>query len=280
MFYSRPFTAFLLLFAFLCQMANITLGENTEKITQTQPDHHHDANQLAKRHQLDLLIEKNRYVFIDLHHRLALTHAGKLTINNAPPRQTPPILKHKIPWQTQVLFDRYFAKQKRHPQHVPWLPTGKRQWRYIVLHHSATNKGNAAIYHRLHLERKWDFGLGYHFIVGNGHKLGDGMVETSYRWNHQRHGAHAGKRKYNQHGIGICLVGNFNNTHLSPKQSTTLVYLIKKLSQHYNIPRENIITHRDIKATECPGKNFPTEQILNKIFGKITSPEKIQKLNK
>jgi len=62
----------------------------------------------------------------------------------------------------------------------------------IVIHHSATENGNAAIFDRMHREHNhWD-GVGYDFVIGNGTNSGDGEVEVTFRWQGQIAGAHCG----------------------------------------------------------------------------------------
>ena len=73
-----------------------------------------------------------------------------------------------------------------------WDVTIRRTWKYIVIHHSATDSGSAASFDRSHRKRGWD-GLGYHFVIGNGRGTGDGVVEVGYRWTRQVTGAHAGR---------------------------------------------------------------------------------------
>ena len=148
------------------------------------------------------------------------------------------------------------------PPHLPaWnVAQTDRQWRYIVIHHSATNGGSAAAFDKAHRKRGWDE-LGYHFVVDNGNGGTDGKVEIGSRWNKQKHGAHTGgtpDNLYNEAGIGICVVGDFT-THLPTSQlRKTLESLVTYLAWEYDIPPENVITHRDAPnaKTECPGGVF------------------------
>ncbi|HEY4481831.1 MAG TPA: peptidoglycan recognition family protein [Candidatus Brocadiaceae bacterium] len=138
-----------------------------------------------------------------------------------------------------------------------------RYWRYIVIHHSASNADNAASMDKYHREvRGWENGLGYHFVIGNGSSSGDGQIEIGSRWIHQINGAHAGNDEYNQYGIGICLVGNFEDSYPTEAQVRSLIELVHYLQQRCNIPFENIIMHRHVKHTACPGKNFPYYELL------------------
>ena len=139
----------------------------------------------------------------------------------------------------------------------PWAPNvAARKWRYIVVHHSASTTGSASSFDREHrASRGWDE-LGYHFVIGNGRGSADGAVEVGPRWWKQKYGAHAKTtdNRFNDFGIGICLVGNFDVTRPTAKQQQELVRLVAWLMETYDVPRQNIIGHRDTKSTACPGK--------------------------
>ncbi|MEM8874333.1 MAG: peptidoglycan recognition family protein [Planctomycetota bacterium] len=160
--------------------------------------------------------------------------------------------------------------QPHRSQHVIAVPTAWRPrataqpWRYIVIHHSATTGGNARTFDRAHRSKGWDE-LGYHFVVGNGHGSRDGFVEVGPRWTKQKHGAHAktADNRYNQRGIGICLVGNFDNKRPTPAQQAALTKLVAYLMHEHNIPASNVIGHRDTKPTACPGRNMNVAVVRN-----------------
>lgn len=138
-----------------------------------------------------------------------------------------------------------------------------RNWKYIVIHHSATPSGSAAEFDKFHrINRGWENGLGYHFVIGNGKGSGDGQIEIGCRWKHQIDGAHAGVKEYNHLGIGICLVGNFNESSPTPAQMASLSALIGYLQERCRIPSQNVIMHRHFRDTECPGRNFPYYKVL------------------
>ncbi len=142
---------------------------------------------------------------------------------------------------------------------------GNRDWRYIVIHHSGTRSGSMAAFDRHAREaRGWE-GVGYHFVIGNGSGSPNGRIEVTFRWEDQMHGAHAGVRRYNQYGIGICLVGNFNNDRPTSAQMRSLVELTTYLQGKHNIPTSRIYGHRDVKSTDCPGHNFPFDEFIRKL---------------
>ena len=151
------------------------------------------------------------------------------------------------------------AKQVAVPSSwVPLASAPKREWDWIVIHHSATADGGAARFDKAHKEKGWDE-LGYHFVIGNGTDTADGLVEVGGRWPLQKHGAHAKTpdNRYNDHGIGICLVGNFEETRPTAKQLASLNKLVAFLADRYRIKQADIIGHKNTgKQTDCPGRNL------------------------
>lgn len=149
-------------------------------------------------------------------------------------------------------------------------PVPPREWRTIVLHHSATSGGSVESIDAVHRQQRdsngepW-LGIGYHFVIGNGQQMGDGEVRTTFRWQRQLAGAHAGKRQYNEQGIGICLIGNFDDAAPTEKQVAAIRSLLATLSKRYTITRERVVRHRDVQTTLCPGRLFPWEQALSDV---------------
>lgn len=119
------------------------------------------------------------------------------------------------------------------------------------------------MFDRDHRGRGWE-GLGYHFVIGNGHGSGDGQIEIGSRWHSQMHGAHCKTKDnyFNEHGIGICLVGDFTKSRPSPRQMDSLQQLVSFLTNRCNIRPDRVTTHSAVTGkTECPGKNFPLQTI-------------------
>jgi hypothetical protein len=146
-----------------------------------------------------------------------------------------------------------------------WIPTAPtRQWKWIVIHHSATPSGSAAVFDRMHRAKGWDE-LGYHFVIGNGTDSGNGQIEVGSRWPKQKWGAHAKTpdNQYNDYGIGICLVGNFDIEQPTPQQMQSLAKIVSYMMKTYHIPASHVIGHKDTKSTDCPGKNMNLVQVRN-----------------
>jgi len=137
-----------------------------------------------------------------------------------------------------------------------WAPTvAVRPWRWIVVHHSATTTGGAVAFDKMHRAKGWDE-LGYDFVIGNGTDTADGQIEVGPRWLKQKIGAHAKTpdNRFNEYGIGICLVGNFDVEKPTAKQLASLAKLVGYLEKTYHISSDRVLGHGQTKATDCPGR--------------------------
>ncbi|HOF19161.1 MAG TPA: peptidoglycan recognition family protein [Phycisphaerae bacterium] len=172
------------------------------------------------------------------------------------------------------------AVDARKPATAPadeWDAPDVRQWRYLVIHHSARESGNAEVFDRMHRARGFDE-LGYHFVITNGDGGPDGRVEVSRRWRTQKWGSHTGgtpNNEYNDHGIGICLVGNFTSRMPTRAQLESLDRLAGYLARRYGIAPENVVGHRDAPgaSTECPGEKLE-EYVRGALREKLSNPAK------
>jgi hypothetical protein len=152
-----------------------------------------------------------------------------------------------------------------------WIPNkgAHRDWYWIVIHHSASPSGSVKDFDREHKAKGWDE-CAYDFVIGNGTHSGNGEVEVGPRWPIQKYGAHAYTvdERFNQHGIGICLVGNFEVDRPTAAQMESLTKLVKYLMVTYHIPATRILGHKETKPTECPGRNFNLAA-----FRRLVSPQ-------
>ncbi len=137
-----------------------------------------------------------------------------------------------------------------------------RPWKYVVLHHSATDAGNYDEIDAEHRQILGSGGCGYHFVIGNGTGSEDGQIEVSQRWVNQKAGVHcrnARTAEIDEYGIGICFIGDFEKTPPTPRQLAAAKSLIAYLSQKYEIADSRVETHAHLAATKtvCPGNQFP-----------------------
>ncbi len=152
-----------------------------------------------------------------------------------------------------------------------WIPeAAERDWQFIVLHHTATTSGSVESIHQEHGRRKdrygnnW-LGIGYHFVIGNGSGMADGEISSTFRWKGQIHGAHSGSTTHNDIGIGVCLIGNFEDKPPSEIQVAAVTRLLVDLSRRYDIHESRIIPHSSVRPTACPGSKFPLQDVLQRV---------------
>ena len=148
----------------------------------------------------------------------------------------------------------------------------KNRWKYIVVHHSAGSFGSIKFLQRVHRQRQGNdpiHAIPYHYVIGNGKGLAMGEIATDWRQGYNIWGAHVSQRNfdYNFRGIGICLIGNFENEQIPPKQYQSLIQLTRTLMSKYDILPENVTGHGLIagESTKCPGKYFPMERLKKDI---------------
>ena len=138
---------------------------------------------------------------------------------------------------------------------------------YIVIHHSFTPDGPAknwdAICRYLVETNGWRK-VGYHYgieLVGATMMVFNGRQEDE-------EGAHCKEMGMNSKSIGICIIGDFDVVPPSIEHMKTAAAVCQIIAVHYDIPRENLIGHRDAglmagydwkqgQFKTCPGKMFP-----------------------
>lgn len=159
------------------------------------------------------------------------------------------------------------------------------QPKYIIVHCSDSNFGDAELIHKWHIESPNNFKkIGYHYVILNGcprksteyiSKL-DGEIESGRK--EYETGSHC--LGYNSNSIGICCIGK---TFFTSRQLVTLISLINSIRSEYNIPLVNVLGHYEtLKANgkTCPNFNMITLRTLleqpdlinnDKIFVKFDS---------
>ncbi len=151
-----------------------------------------------------------------------------------------------------------------------WIPAAgiSGRWTCIVIHHSADDRGTPESIDRAHRQRGWDE-LGYHFVIGNGDGYPDGQIYVGSRWQKQKHGAHCKVpgNYYNEHGIGICLVGNFDEHSPSEPQMQALARLVLFLEDRCGFSYDRVLTHGGITGkTRCPGRYFSMNDLYHRTY--------------
>ena len=167
----------------------------------------------------------------------------------------------------KVSLKRTVAPFLTEPDDLFQPPKADRPWKYVVVHHSANASGGLDQIDRDHRKVLGFEGCGYHFVIGNGTDSPDGQIEVAPRWSNQKNGVHCRNGKnpdVNEYGIGICLIGNFDQSEPTPKQVAAARSLVAYLADRYQIPTDHLGAHDEFAdgPTACPGNNFPAQAIF------------------
>lgn len=132
----------------------------------------------------------------------------------------------------------------------------------IILHHADAKTCSAEDIHRWHLANGWA-GAGYHFLVRK-----DGTI---YRLRPEdKVGAHAYGANYDS--LGICFEGDYKEEIMQEEEIKAGRELVNFLKNKYGI--NTVQVHKNVNATNCPGDNFPFDQIANETGESKPSKEK------
>jgi N-acetyl-anhydromuramyl-L-alanine amidase AmpD len=145
------------------------------------------------------------------------------------------------------------------------VPLDRSRWSAVIIHHSGEPGGDAESIRRLHLGYGYRK-MGYHFLIGNGNGLGDGVVHVGERWIEQLPGWHTVgpyAEYYNQRAIAICLIGNGDRRRPTARQMSQLISLVRRLQRELEIPASAVRLHRDVAPglVSSPGEFFPAAEL-------------------
>ncbi len=127
--------------------------------------------------------------------------------------------------------------------------TLRRSTQLLILHHAAAERADAQDIHRWHQARGWA-GIAYHYYVRADGSVYRGRPENTV-------GGHTEDHNYNS--IGVCFEGDFQRQSMGAEQLAAGAALVEDIRGRY--PDINVLGHRDLGATACPGKNFPFEEM-------------------
>ncbi len=121
---------------------------------------------------------------------------------------------------------------------------------YIALHHAEASTCTAEQVDRWHKENGWT-GIGYHFFVRKDGSIYRGRPLTAM-------GAHVSGM--NNRSIGICAEGKYSTETMPDAQKRAICRLLVYLKDNY-YPNAKIVGHKEIGDSDCPGRNYPLEDI-------------------
>ena len=143
----------------------------------------------------------------------------------------------------------------------------------VMIHHSAGPDGAALNFvgiREFHVQERHWRDIGYHLVIEKVHEDGQpvALLGRPLHWT----GAHAGSREWNAKAIGVCFVGNYMEApppiDWLQEGARQIAGICRELQLN---PAEDgvIVAHQDVKATDCPGRQFPMETLRDLIVDAI-----------
>lgn len=135
-------------------------------------------------------------------------------------------------------------------------------WTHIMIHHSAGGDSDGVeleMYRRWHVEGRGWQDVGYHAVA----EEVDGAVQVLAGRPLYMSGAHC--PGWNSKAIGLCLAGNFEEGEPPEDQLRVAAKWVAGMCFALGIPPENILRHRDHRATACPGKHFDLSAFRSRV---------------
>ena len=125
----------------------------------------------------------------------------------------------------------------------------------IVCHHPAHPSWTLQDIHNYHVKLGW-VGIGYNYFITFDGRIFEGRGRNI--------GAHA--QGYNSNTLGVCFQGDFEKQKMTDEQVKAGAWLITQLLRNEGLTINDVIGHRDINATSCPGRNFRMNDLKQAIL--------------
>jgi N-acetylmuramoyl-L-alanine amidase len=133
----------------------------------------------------------------------------------------------------------------------------------IILHCSATKDSGTVSWgaiRKYHVEVMGWKNIGYHLGI----ELIDNYYEILLGRMLNEVGAHC--EGNNSDSIGICFVGDFDNSEVPPEQWNKGINLVNWLMHIFNLHYKNVYGHREFNSNKsCPGKMFNLDKFRSQL---------------
>lgn len=128
---------------------------------------------------------------------------------------------------------------------------------HVVLHHSTTRDSQSFSWGAIRRHHTATLGwrdVGYHFGV----EMVDEHVEILLGRMPGEPGAHCKAGGMNRRGVGVCVVGDYDQNDVPGPHWQAALRLVRWLQRVYRIPTEHVVGHREVAqdGRTCPGRRF------------------------
>lgn len=127
----------------------------------------------------------------------------------------------------------------------------------LLLHHAEWKTCSVEQIHEAHKNRGWA-GIGYHYFVRKDGRIYKGRPDRAI-------GSHC--KGHNTGTVAICAEGDYNTEQMPEAQKNAIIELGIYLWDKYSL--KDVRGHKEVPYdTDCPGKNYPLQEIKTKIRNK------------
>ncbi|GIN60546.1 hypothetical protein J27TS8_05390 [Robertmurraya siralis] len=134
----------------------------------------------------------------------------------------------------------------------------------VVCHHPAHPTWGIMEIHNYHKNSKGWAGIGYNYLICKNGRIQEGRGKNV--------GAHCSGR--NSDTLGVCFQGDFDKQQMTDAQVKAGGWLIAKLIKEHGLQINDVLGHRDLAATACPGKNFRMADLKAEILANLNPKTK------
>lgn len=153
----------------------------------------------------------------------------------------------------------------------------EKRYKWIVIHHTASHRDNLESIRAYHKKQYGWRDAAYHVVLSNGSTtVPSGYIEPTKRYESFSYSLATGRVKYNVWGIHLCVVGNYEQNSLPRDLQIPLGFAVAYLQKKFDIPDQNILFHRDVGRTLCPGKNISKKEVFRWKENAETCPKDIR----
>lgn len=121
----------------------------------------------------------------------------------------------------------------------------------VVLHHAEASSATVWDINSWHLKNGWN-GIGYHYYIRKDGSVYRGRPDWAL-------GSHA--KGANDYSIGVCCEGAYMTETMPAAQLAAVKELLRDIMRKWGKLR--LLRHKDVYSTDCPGKNFPWDEVQN-----------------
>lgn len=89
--------------------------------------------------------------------------------------------------------------------------------------------------------------IGYHYLIDPSGRVWEGRPVDLQ-------GAHV--KEHNEHNLGICVLGNFDQQSPSGQSLAALDRFVASQMRRFRVAHTRVYTHQEIMPTECPGRQL------------------------